>query len=149
MFDDIPQDRRQDYKNVFEMYDKNKDNNVNSLELANIFKALNIDVTDDEIKQMIAEVDEEGDGEINFEDFITIVNKRGKESDTEEEVLRAFKIFDKEGNGLISITDLRHIILDGGCELSEEELNDMLIDADTDMDGFVNYEEFIRLLLTK
>ena len=149
MFDDIPQDRRQDYKNVFEMYDKNKDNNVNSLELANIFKALNIDVTDEEIKQMISEVDLEGNGEINFEDFITIVNRRGKESDTEEEVLRAFKIFDKEGNGLISITDLRHIILDGGCELSEEELNDMLIDADTDMDGFVNYEEFIRLLLTK
>ena len=33
--------------------------------------------------------------------------------------------------------------------LSEPEIDDMLKEADLDMDGFINYEEFIRSLLTK
>ena len=148
MFNDISQDKDK-YKKIFEMYDNNKDGNVNSIELANILKAIDINVSDEEIRDIIFELDLEGNGEINYEDFLTIVKRREKDVDKEEEVLNAFKLFDKEGNGLININELKHIMLTVGNNITEEELNDLLKEADTDNDGYINYEEFIRSLLSK
>ena len=148
MFNDISQDKDK-YKKIFEIYDNNKDGNVNSIELANILKAININVSDEEIRDIIFELDLEGNGEINYEDFLTIVKRREKNVDKEEEVLNAFKLFDKEGNGLININELKHIMLTVGNNITEEELNDLLKEADTDNDGYINYEEFIRSLLSK
>ena len=149
MFDDIVPNKEKEYKNIFDMHDSNKDGNVNSLELANILKAINIGISDEEIKEIMTEIDLEGNGEINYEEFISILNRREKDVDTEEELLKAFKAFDKEGNGLININELKNIMLTVGNNLSESEINDMLTEADTDMDGFINYEEFIRSIMTK
>ena len=149
MIDNLSQDKIKEYKNVFNLYDSNKDGIVNSDELENILKSININVSDEEIKEIIEELGLEGNGEVNFEDFVSIVNRREKDVDSEEEVLKAFKLFDKEGNGLININELKNIMLSVGNNIKEEELNDMLKEADTDMDGYINYEEFIRSLLSK
>ena len=149
MFDNITSNKEKEFKNIFDKYDSNKDGNVNSDELANILKAININVSDEEIKEIIEEIELEGNNEINFENFVSIVNRREKDVDTEEEVLNALKFFDKEGNGLININDLKHIMINVSKNLSEAEIDDMLKEADLDMDGFINYEEFIRSLLTK
>ena len=69
--------------------------------------------------------------------------------DAEEEVLKAFKVFDKEGNGLININELKDIMLNFGNNWSEEELNEMFKEADIDMDGYLNYEEFVRTKMSK
>ena len=148
MFDNIS-DKKENYKSFFDKYDSNKDGNVNSIELANILKAIDINASNEEIRDIIAELDLEGNGEINYEDFVTIMKKREKDVDNEEEVINAFKLFDKEGNGLININELKHIMLTVGNNITEEELNDLLKEADTDNDGYINYEEFIRSLLSK
>ena len=149
MFDNIVSDKEKEFKDIFDKYDSNRDGNVTSDELANILKAINLDVSDEEIKEIIEELELEGNNEINYENFVSIVNRREKDVDTEEEVLKAFKFFDKEGNGLININDLKHIMITVSKNLSEPEIDDMLKEADLDMDGFINYEEFIRSLLTK
>ena len=149
MFDDISLNKEKEYKSIFDMYDSNKDGNVNSLELANILKSININITDEEIKEIMTEIDLEGNGEINYDEFISILNRKEKDVDNEEELLKAFKVFDKEGNGLININELKHIMLSAGNNLSESEINNMLTEADTDMDGYINYEEFIRSILAK
>ena len=149
MFDNISENKIKEYKSVFDLNDYNKDGNVTLDELANILKAINISSSDEEIKEIIMELELEGNDEINFENFVSIVNRRDKDVDNEEEVIKAFKFFDKEGNGLININELKNIMLSVGKNISEEELNDMLKEADIDMDGYINYEEFIRSLLIK
>ena len=149
MFDDLVLNKEKEYKSIFEMHDSNKDGSVNSLELANILKWININISDEEIKEIMTEIELEGNGEINYDEFISILNKREKDVDNEEELLKAFKVFDKEGNGLININELKHIMLTVGTNLSECEINDMLTEADTDMDGYINYEEFIRSIVAK
>ena len=149
MLDEIPEDRRKEYKDAFEMFDKDKDGTITTKELANVMRSLNHDPTEDELNEMIAEVDLDGNGEIDFEEFVTLMNRRSKETDTEEEVLNAFKVFDKEGNGLISVTELRHIMVTLGDQLNEDEVDELLREADSDGDGFINYEEFIRTLMAR
>ena len=131
------------------MLDKGKDGKITLLELANVMRSLNMDPTEEELKEMRDEVDLDGNGEIDFEEFVTLMNRRSKETDTEEVIINAFKVFDIEGNGLLSITDMRHIMINMTENVNEDELDEILINADTDGDGFIKYEEFIRMLLTK
>ena len=135
MFNDLPKNKGEEYKKVFESYSKGQEGNVNKQELANIFKAINIDASDEEIKEIIKKMDLEDKKEINYDEFLTIINQREKDVDEEEEVLKAFKVFDKEGNGLININELKDIMLSMGNNWSENEINEMFAEADIDMDG--------------
>jgi calmodulin len=149
MLTNISKDKEKEIKNIFEKFDSNKDGYVNSSELANIIKSININVSDEELLEIIQEIELEVNGEINFENFLSIVKRRENDIDTEEELLNAFKVFDKEGNGLINLNELKHIMLKVCNNISESEINEMLKEADTDMDGYINYEEFVRSILTK
>ena len=149
MFNDLPKNKGEEYKKVFESYSKGQEGNVNKQELANIFKAINIDASDEEIKEIIKKMDLEDKKEINYDEFLTIINQREKDVDEEEEVLKAFKVFDKEGNGLININELKDIMLSMGNNWSENEINEMFAEADIDMDGYINYEEFVRTMMSK
>ena len=149
MFNDLPKNKTDEYKKIFNLHSKDQDGNVNTSELANIFKSINIDASDEEIKEIIQKLDLENKKEINYEEFLTIINQKDKDVDEEEEVLKAFKVFDKEGNGLININELKDIMLNFGNNWSEEELNEMFKEADIDMDGYLNYEEFVRTMLSK
>lgn len=51
-----------------------------------------------------------------------------------------FRVFDKNNDGLISSTELRHVMTNLGERLSEEEVDDMIKEADMDGDGMVNYD---------
>ena len=71
--------------------------------------------------------------------------KDGGES--EEELREAFRVFDKDGNGFISAAELRHVMTNLGEKLTDEEIDEMMREADTDGDGQVNYEGMIILPL--
>ena len=138
MLEDIPQDRRKEYQEAFEMFDVNKDGSISKKELEHILRSLNEDPDEEEIQQLLDEVDVDGNGEIDFEEFVALMGKRQKQIDLEAEIVNAFKVFDKEENDLISITDLRHILSNLNEFMSEDEIDDMLFEADSDYDGFIN-----------
>lgn len=56
------------------------------------------------------------------------------------DIIQHFRVFDKNNDGLISSTELRHVMTNLGEKLSEEEVDDMIKEADLDGDGMVNYE---------
>ena len=98
---------------------------------------------------MISVVDQKGDGKIDFDEFIAMMEKRKDEVDTEQEIINAFRVFDKDGNGLISKAQLTTIMATLGDTLSNEEIEEMIIEADVDGDGFINYEEFVRMMMAR
>lgn len=67
----------------------------------------------------------------------------------QEEILEAFKVFDKDGNGFISAAELRHIMTNLGEKLTDEEVDEMIREADIDGDGQINYEEFVKMMMSK
>jgi Ca2+-binding EF-hand superfamily protein len=71
---------------------------------------------------------------------------RNDGGNAEEEMLEAFQIFDQDGDGNISADELRQIMENLGERLTDEEVEDMVKEADTDGDGEINYKEFCRMM---
>ncbi|KAB7506391.1 Calmodulin [Armadillidium nasatum] len=46
-------------------------------------------------------------GTIDFPEFLTMMARKMKDTDSEEEIREAFRVFDKDGNGFISAAELR------------------------------------------
>jgi len=70
---------------------------------------------------MINEVDADGNGEIDFPEFLTMMARKMKDTDSEEEIKEAFKVFDKNGDGKISAAELRHVMTSIGIASPENE----------------------------
>merc|ERR1712100_993669 len=105
--------------------------------------------TEAELADMINEVDADGNGTIDFPEFLTMMARKMKDTDSEEEILEAFKVFDRDGYGFISAAELRHVMTNLGEKLTDEEVDEMIREADVDGDGQINYEEFVKMMMAK
>lgn len=116
-------------------------------ELGTVMRSLGQRPTEAELRDMIAEVDADGNGAVDFAEFLALVDR--KLLDAEDDLRDAFRVFDADGNGFISLDELRRVMLDLGERLSDEELAQMLLEADGDGDGQINYSEFAKLMMSK
>uniref|UniRef100_A0A8C2YNJ7 Centrin-4-like n=2 Tax=Chinchilla lanigera TaxID=34839 RepID=A0A8C2YNJ7_CHILA len=109
-------------------------------------QALGFEPKKEEIEQMIAEIDQEGVGTINFENFLAIMSIKMSEQDEKEEILKAFKLFDDDNTGSITLNNIKRVAKELGENLTDNELQEMLSEADSDGDGAINEEEFLRIM---
>lgn len=77
-------------------------------------RSLGQNPTEAELQDMINEVDVDGNGTIDFPEFLTMMARKMRDTDSEEEIKEAFKVFDKDGNGYISAAELRHVMTNLG-----------------------------------
>jgi Ca2+-binding EF-hand superfamily protein len=76
---------------------------------------------------------------IDFPEFLSLMSRKMRDTDTEEELIEAFKVFDHDGNGFISAAELRHVMTNLGEKLTDEEIDEMIREADVDGDVQVTY----------
>ncbi|CAM6035712.1 unnamed protein product [Sphagnum compactum] len=138
-----------EFKEAFSLFDKDGDGSITTQELGTVMRSLGQNPTEAELKDMIHEVDADGDGTIDFSEFLDLMARKMKDADSDEELKEAFKVFDKDQNGFISAAELRHVMINLGEKLTDEEVNEMIREADADGDGQVNYEEFVKMMMAK
>jgi len=138
-----------EFKEAFSLFDKDGDGTITTKELGTVMRSLGQNPTEAELQDMINEVDADGNGTIDFPEFLTMMARKMKDTDSEEEIVEAFKVFDKDGNGFISAAELRHVMTNLGEKLTDEEVDEMIREADVDGDGQINYEEFVKMMMAK
>ncbi|XP_026423630.1 calmodulin-like protein 11 isoform X2 [Papaver somniferum] len=148
MAESLTQDQIVEFQEAFCLFDKDGDVGCITIEeLATVICSLDQNPTEEELQDMIKEVDVDGNGTIEFGEFLSLMARKMKETDAEEELQEAFKVFDKDQNGFISAPELRHVMINLGEKLTDEEVDQMIREADLDGDGQVNYEEFVRMMM--
>merc|ERR1719461_297489 len=134
------------YRASFNDCDLNGDGKISHGELLELLKKHCKDVTDDEATKIIQEIDANGDGFLQFEEYIEVVNEFVTDKLTAEAMLAAFGEMDADGNGHITKDELKKFMKNAGQRLSKKELAQMMKDADTNNDGRVNYNEFVKMI---
>jgi len=138
-----------EYKEAFYVFDKDGDGCITTEELGIVMKSLGQTPTREELLAMVREVDIDGNGTIEFNEFLQMMSKTVKDTDPEKELKEAFRFFDRSNDGYISSTELRAVMTNLGEKLTDDEVDDMIKEADLDGDGQVSYEEFVLILTTK
>ncbi|OWF34955.1 neo-calmodulin-like [Mizuhopecten yessoensis] len=141
---------REEIKRTFELFDKDKNGKITESELTDVMRALGQNPTTQHVRSIIAEVDKDNDGEIDFEEFVSMMSKKWRDLEKEEdEIKKAFKVFDRNGDGMIEMRELKAVLTGLGERMTEEEFQDLMREADLDGNGVITYEEFSSVLANK
>merc|ERR1719247_2318379 len=96
---------------------------------------------------MITDVDDDGNGSMEFDDFQRYMETKILNQDPKDGMIKAFKMFDDDETGHISFTNLKRVAKELGEKFTDEELQEILDEANRDGDPLgVNEEEFFRVM---
>ncbi|KAG2232007.1 hypothetical protein INT48_004817 [Thamnidium elegans] len=154
MSDQINSTQLAEFKETFALFDKDNNGSINISELGAVMQSLGYNATDQELKDMISEVDVNVSviiiNDNVWEKKLTKKKKKKRMSgaaDTEDDLLDAFKVFDKDNDGYITPDELRQVMKQLGQKLSEQEVDEMIKEADADSDGKIDYKEFGKMMV--
>jgi len=98
---------------------------------------------------MISDLDADGSGTIDFEEFLDMMTARMSDKDSQEDIMKVFKLFDDDRSQTISIHNLRRVARELGETMDDTELQEMIERADSDNDGLVSFDDFYNIMTKK
>ena len=138
----------QQYKEIFDIFDETGDGNISNDEIGKVMQGLGENPTPERINDLVAQIDYDGDGEVDFDEFVCLMVKTVYEADkAEEELVEVFHKFDRDGDGEINWQDLLTMFNELGYQTDEAEAHDMIHFFDRDGDGSINFAEFVQLMM--
>lgn len=110
---------------------------------------MGIEAKAEAVWHMIAEIDKDGSGQLEFDEFFSMMTTRPSENESREEIHKVFITFDSGRTGYIALKDIRKVAKDLGELQDDNTLQEMVDRADFDQDSLVSEEEFYNLLTKK
>ena len=142
----LTEEQKQEIKEAFDLFDTENTNHIDAKELRVALRAMGFEPPKEELRKIIADIDPQGTGSIEYQDFLELMTRKMQERDPIDEMKRAFKLFLDEDGTKIGLKQLRKVAKDLGETMTDEELQDMVDEADRDGDGFISEDDFIRVM---
>lgn len=151
----------QELTDSFKFFDRNGDGKISKEELGTVVQSLGHKVTDADLDKLMKDVDKNGDGFIDFQEFKdmntramivecpvdTDVNRNLPQPGSDDSLMSAFNVFDLDKNGFISSEELHSVLVGFGNEkISLDDCRFMIQCVDEDGDHIVSYTEFEALM---
>ena len=149
MVENLTEETINQFRKLFDLFDGDSSGSITTKELGTVMRNLGQNPSEEELREMIKEIDLDGNGVIDFNEFLYLMVKKMNTNDTEEELLETFKIFDRDGDGFVSSHELRNVLASLGQETTPEEIEEMIKEADIDGDGQVDYQEFVKMMMAQ
>ncbi|KAF7933870.1 uncharacterized protein EAE98_003579 [Botrytis deweyae] len=156
-------------KEAFDAYDTDKGGNITVEEFGRVMKQSGQNPSEEELAQIIKEVDLDGDGTINFDEFIAMMTGRTRQKpddpkpiendlkaesaaipvssaeDPEEEWKSAWKEHDHSLKGSITAAQLRQVLGNLGEIISDAEIDNVIMKS-VDAEDKISYTEFVEFM---
>ena len=145
----VLKEERKDLEKQFKEWDKNGDGVLSRDEIIEGYKKTYGFVDEGEIDNMISSIDLDGNGVIDYNEFLTCTMNKEKILNNDNLEI-CFKAFDSDNSGKISLDEISAIFNSGDKEkINKEELEvfkKMIKDADENGDGEISFKEFKDLM---
>lgn len=147
----LTEDEVLEIKEAFDLFDGDKSGEIDSEELKQALKNLGIDAKNQTLASMMADLDKDGSGKIDFDEFIDMMTAKMSDRDTREDLQKVFRLFlgDDDKAEHIELKHLKRVARELNENMSEEELDEMIKRADLDHDGKVDFNEFYQIMTKK
>lgn len=139
-------DQIREIKEAFHVFDNNGDGCITATELKKLVTSLGYNITEAELMDMMNQIDSDGNGAIDFPEFLALMTKNLEDCDPEDILLESFKVFDRDGSGFIGVSELDRVFKLLGQEFKDYEIEAMIKAADADGDGLVGWEDFTKMM---
>lgn len=138
-----------EFREIFNLVDKDGGGSITKEELGELMDTLGIDATPDEIDLMISEIDEDSNGEIDFDEFVAVMSRKVKAKYTSRQVKNAFAVFSgKAPTGHIKSSDLLHALTSYGSDkLSKSEATELISQLGPDQQGNINFDDYVNMMM--
>ncbi|KAL2087654.1 hypothetical protein ACEWY4_016482 [Coilia grayii] len=143
-------DQIEDFKEAFGLFDRVGDNQVAFNQVADIMRALGQNPTNREVKKLLGDPSAEdmANKRMNFDAFLPLLAKQDAvPKGTYDDYVEGLRVFDKEGNGTVLGAELRIVLGTMGEKMKEDEI-DALMQGQEDDNGCVNYEAFVKHIMS-
>lgn len=147
--DSLNKEQIEGLRKAFDSFDMDKKGAISVETVSTILRMMGIKITDASLQAIIADIDEDGSGMLEFEEFCDLSAKFLIEEDEESlkaELKEAFRIYDKEGNGYITTTVLKEILRELDNKLTERDLDGIIEEVDEDGSGTLDFDEFMEMM---
>ena len=145
----LTDDEIEELRQAFDLFDTDGSGTIDPKELRVAMQSLGFETKNQTIYQMIQDIDKDGDGDVNFDEFLEMMTSRLAGSDTKEDIQKLFELFDDDMTGYISLQNLKRVAIELGENMNDAELLEMIERADTDKDGQISSEEFYTIMTQK
>ena len=139
-------DEVQEVKDAFDLFDSDSSGAVSVNELVEAMQSLGLEQKNEAVFNMIKEIDTDGSGELEFQEFLEMMTARLTNKTPRADIERVFKLFDNDRTGEISLDNLKRVASELGEEVSNEELQEMVQRNDVDKDGAWTLDDFYAVM---
>ncbi|CAF1074754.1 unnamed protein product [Didymodactylos carnosus] len=133
-------------RDAFNLFDTDHSGTISSDELKQVLIALNYKPTAQLLRKIMKQIDTDGNGVIEFNEFVRVMGDVYERQFTNEEMRRAFQCFDTDGSGFITANELRGVLKKLNLNITEERISEVMREVDDDADGKISFEEFCKML---
>ena len=148
MAKDLTDDQIEEYKQAFSLCTKDGSGYIKAKDIGTLMRSVGHFITDSDLLDLAKKFDMEIDGTIDLNNFLSLMSHVANDTDDEEELRAAFRAFDNEGKGFIPAAALRHVMTNLGDKLPEDEVDEMMREANINSDGQIDYEDFVTTMMT-
>ncbi len=140
------QEKVNQIREAFNVFDKDNDGFITLKELGTVMRSLGQNPTESELHDIIKQYDRDDSGTIDFIEFFDLLYKKMNDTELEQEILEIFEAFDRDGNGVLSGQEIQSIMDLVGVHLTDDQVSELIKQADLDGDGCLNFSEFFRIM---
>merc|ERR1712079_961484 len=135
------------YQDAFKKF-CNRAGCVASCNVIFILRSIGQNPSQADVQDLVGQVDKDGTGSIDFPEFLQMMTLKYEEENAEDEIRTAFQVFDSNGNGngFINRYELSAVMNNIGEQVTGDEIQALMDEADLDGDGQINYEEFFAMM---